>query len=148
MLPETANLMPASDPDGPEGAGGSGGGRSERIGVGGGDDAVVRIQLAARWAETFAPETGDSLTGALRRFRQAFEYLDAVTHGIEPSEQHDGRERGHETPSFNPAPPAPEPPPPVPAPQQPPVVSSADQPLAPEAPKPASAFTGRTGSTD
>ncbi len=55
-----------------------------RIGVGGGDDSVVRIQLAARWAEAFAPERGDTLRGALERFRAAYEYLDAVTHGIEP----------------------------------------------------------------
>jgi hypothetical protein len=62
-------------------------GRPERIGVGGGDDAVVRIQLAARWAEQYAPEQGDSLRAALKRFRHAFDYLDAVTHGLEPSEE-------------------------------------------------------------
>jgi hypothetical protein len=55
----------------------------ERIGVGGGDDSVTRIQLAARWAESYGPAT-DSLGGVLRRFRAAFEYLDAVTHGVEP----------------------------------------------------------------
>jgi hypothetical protein len=57
--------------------------RGERIGVGGGDDSVVRIQLAARWAESFGSTT-DSLGGILRRFRAAYEYLDAVTHGVEP----------------------------------------------------------------
>jgi hypothetical protein len=57
--------------------------RGDRIGVGGGDDSVSRIQLAARWAESYAPE-GDSLGGALRRFRTAYEYLDAVIHGVEP----------------------------------------------------------------
>jgi hypothetical protein len=57
--------------------------RGERIGVGGGDDSVTRIQLAARWAESYGP-VGDSLAGVLRRFRAAFEYLDAVTHGVEP----------------------------------------------------------------
>ena len=54
------------------------------IGLGGGDDSTLRIQLAARWAERFAPEHGDSLAASLERFRRAFEYLDAVTHGIEP----------------------------------------------------------------
>ena len=47
------------------------------------DDSVVRIQLAARWAESFGPTT-DSLGNILRRFRAAYEYLDAVTHGVEP----------------------------------------------------------------
>ena len=59
-------------------------GRHDRIGVGGGDDSVCRIQLAARWAEAYAPPAGDSLPHALRRFRTAYEYLDAVTHGVEP----------------------------------------------------------------
>jgi hypothetical protein len=58
--------------------------RHDRIGVGGGDDSVSRIQLAARWAEAYAPSAGDSLSGALKRFRLAYEYLDAVTHGVEP----------------------------------------------------------------
>jgi hypothetical protein len=61
-------------------------GRGERIGVGGGDDAVTRIQLAARWSEMFAPESGDSFVGTLKRFRTAYEYLDAVIHNIEPPE--------------------------------------------------------------
>lgn len=66
-------------------------GASQRIGVGGGDESVVRAQLAARWAEAFAPEHGDTLGSALQRFRHAYEYLDAVMHGIEPaaSAQHD-----------------------------------------------------------
>ncbi len=59
-------------------------GRGERIGVGGGDDSVTRIQLAGRWAEAFAPPQGDSLASALKRFRTAFEYVDAVIHGVEP----------------------------------------------------------------
>jgi hypothetical protein len=58
--------------------------RHDRIGVGGGDDSVCRIQLAARWAEAYPPPAGDSLSNALRRFRTAYEYLDAVTHGVEP----------------------------------------------------------------
>jgi hypothetical protein len=55
----------------------------ERIGIGGGDDSVTRIQLAARWAESYSPET-DSLGKILKRFRSAYEYLDAVIHGVEP----------------------------------------------------------------
>jgi len=58
-------------------------GRGERISVGGGDDSVTRIQLAARWAEAFSPKV-DSLGGVLKRFRAAYEYLDSVTHGVEP----------------------------------------------------------------
>lgn len=58
--------------------------RGERIGVGGGDDAVTRIQLAARWAEAYG-RGPDSLAAVLKRFRSAYEYLDAVTHGIEPA---------------------------------------------------------------
>jgi hypothetical protein len=60
-------------------------GRGDRIGVGGGDDSVSRIQLAARWAEAYAVD-GDSLGGMLRRFRTAYDYLDAVIHGVEPPE--------------------------------------------------------------
>jgi hypothetical protein len=59
--------------------------RGDRIGIGGGDDSVTRIQLAARWAESYGPYT-DSLGGILRRFRAAYEYLDAVIHGVEPSD--------------------------------------------------------------
>ena len=57
--------------------------RGERIGVGGSDDSVSRIQLAARWSEAYAPDA-DSLGNALKRFRVAYEYLDAVIHGVEP----------------------------------------------------------------
>ena len=57
--------------------------RGERIGVGGGDDSVTRIQLAARWAEAYSPRP-DSLGSVLKRFRAAYEYLDSVTHGVEP----------------------------------------------------------------
>jgi len=59
--------------------------RGERIGIGGGDDSVTRIQLAARWAEAYGPSP-DSLGRILKRFRAAYEYLDAVTHGVEPTE--------------------------------------------------------------
>src|SRR5918912_3500500 len=58
-------------------------GRPERIGVGSPDDNVTRIQLAARWSEAYAPRD-DSLGAILKRFRAAYEYLDAVTHGVEP----------------------------------------------------------------
>src|SRR5256885_874804 len=57
--------------------------RGERIGVGGSDDSASRIQLAARWSESYAPDP-DSLGNALKRFRVAYEYLDAVIHGVEP----------------------------------------------------------------
>lgn len=58
----------------------------DRIGVSGMDESIVRLQLAARWAEQFAPENGDSLAAMLRRFRAAYDYLDAVMHGMEPQE--------------------------------------------------------------
>lgn len=60
-------------------------GRGDRIAVSSGDEAGLRLQLAARWAEAYAPEHGDSLVAALARFRRAYEYLDAVTHGVEPA---------------------------------------------------------------
>jgi len=55
----------------------------ERIGLAGGDDSVTLIQLAARWAESDSPDT-DSLASRLRRFRAAYEYVDAVVHGVRP----------------------------------------------------------------
>jgi hypothetical protein len=98
--------------------------RGERIGIGGGDDSVVRIQLAARWAESYGPPT-DSLGNILRRFRAAYEYLDAVIHGVEPPDLE--REVAETRPAHQPVPaptyasgPPPEgsaPPPPPPAPQ-------------------------------
>jgi hypothetical protein len=97
--------------------------RGERIGIGGGDDSVTRIQLAARWAETYSPET-DSLGGVLKRFRAAYEYLDSVTHGVEPPElDHELLEPHHIPQPVAPAPAyatpteAAPPPPPHPAPQ-------------------------------
>jgi len=59
--------------------------RGERIGIGGGDDSVTRLQLAARWAEMYSPPV-DSLGSVLKRFRAAYEYLDSVTHGVEPGD--------------------------------------------------------------
>jgi len=59
--------------------------RPDRIGIGGGDDSVTRIQLAARWAESYGPGA-DSLANILKRFRAAYDYLDAVIHGVEPAD--------------------------------------------------------------
>jgi hypothetical protein len=97
-------------------------GRGDRIGVGGGDDSVSRIQLAARWAEAFAAP-GDSLGGMLRRFRAAYEYLDAVIHGVEPPEMDSVAEGSHaaEPVGSRPGPPPPwSNPEPAPAPPPPP----------------------------
>ena len=63
---------------------GSSEGRGDKINVGAGDDTVARMQLAARWSEAFAPLTNDTLNAALLRFRVAYDYLDAVSHGVEP----------------------------------------------------------------
>jgi hypothetical protein len=96
--------------------------RSEqRIGVGGGDDSVSRIQLAARWAEAYATE-GDSLGGMLRRFRAAYDYLDAVIHGVEPPDLDSKADEPQAVPATAPAsqwappPTAPSPAPPAPPP--------------------------------
>jgi hypothetical protein len=92
----------------------------QRIGIGGGDDQIARIQLAARWSESFAPEHGDSLAGMLKRFRTAYDYLDSVTHGLEPAGiEPDRVDSSAPTAVTAPAPPlAPEPgPPPAPEPQ-------------------------------
>jgi hypothetical protein len=109
----------------------AGEGRGERIGVGGGDDSVIRIQLAARWAETYGPRV-DSLGSVLKRFRAAYEYLDSVTHGVEPPDlDHEVLESqpaspqpvaaaptygGAPAPSYG-APPEAAPPPPTPQPE-------------------------------
>ena len=58
--------------------------RHDRIGVGGSDEIVAKLQLAARWAEQYAPDNGDSLDAALIRFRRAYNYLDSVTKLIDP----------------------------------------------------------------
>ena len=49
-------------------------------------ESIALQQLAARWAEAFPSPAGDSRDAALRRFRSAYEYLDAVTHGVQPPE--------------------------------------------------------------
>lgn len=56
----------------------------DRINVGASDDSVAKMQLAARWAELYPAGQDESLEATLKRFRRAYEYLDAVTHGIEP----------------------------------------------------------------
>lgn len=97
---------------------GRGDGRGERIGIGGGDDSVTRIQLAARWSESYAPR-GDTLGGILKRFRAAYEYLDAVTHGVEPPDiESEQPEAAKTPPALQPVPGGP--PPPGVQPQQPP----------------------------
>ena len=73
----------------------------QRIGVGGGDDQMARIQLAARWSEAFAPEDGDSLGNMLKRFRTAFDYLDAVIHGVEPADIDDRDQRASNAPAHS-----------------------------------------------
>ncbi len=61
--------------------------RRELVAVTSSDEGVAKIQLAARWAEEYAPAEGDSLEAALARFRRAYQYVDAVIHGIEPPEE-------------------------------------------------------------
>ena len=82
------------NPRGPSRPDGDSRRNEQRIGVGGGDDSVSRIQLAARWAEAYATE-GDSLGGMLRRFRAAYDYLDAVIHGVEPPEVDSAADQPH-----------------------------------------------------
>ena len=60
--------------------------RNDLVGVGGGDENVAKIQLATRWAEQYAPESGDTLEEALRRFKRAYHYVDSVTKLVEPDE--------------------------------------------------------------
>ena len=59
---------------------------NDRVGVGSGDENVAKIQLATRWAEQYAPETGDTLDEALRRFKRVYNYIDSVTKLVEPDE--------------------------------------------------------------
>jgi hypothetical protein len=113
--------------------------RGERIGIGGGDDSVTRIQLAARWAETYSPKV-DSLGSVLKRFRAAYEYLDSVTHGVEPPDL--DRELLESQPaSPQPVAPAPAPSygaPPAPAPSYGASPEAAPPPSAPPMPQPES----------
>jgi hypothetical protein len=57
----------------------------DRIRVESDSDAIAIVQLAARWSERFA-EARDAPRAALERFRAAFDYIDAVTHGRRPDE--------------------------------------------------------------
>ena len=59
---------------------------NDRVGVGSGDENVAKIQLATRWAEQYAPQTGDTLEEALRRFKRVYNYVDSVTKLVEPDE--------------------------------------------------------------
>jgi|SRR5579864_5281039 len=98
--------------------------RGERIGVGGGDDSVSRIQLAARWAEAYSGDA-DSLGAVLRRFKVAYDYLDAVIHGVEPPEPDSLADEAKPVAATTASPQwsnptHPEPPPPAPAPPPPP----------------------------
>ena len=60
--------------------------RPELIGLGGNDESVVALQLAARWAEKFGPEKDDSLEDALRRFRRAYNYVNSVVKLVDPDD--------------------------------------------------------------
>lgn len=63
------------------------------IAVSAGDESVAKLQLAARWAERFGSRNEDSMLSMLKRFRLAYEYLDAITHGIEPPGEEGGGRR-------------------------------------------------------
>ena len=54
------------------------------IDVRGPDERSARVQLAARWAERYAPPEGDTERAARERFRITHDYVDDVIHGIEP----------------------------------------------------------------
>ena len=57
--------------------------RTDLISLSGPSETLAIYQLAARWAERYA-EAGDDLATMLARFRKAYNYLDAVIHGLEP----------------------------------------------------------------
>ena len=56
---------------------------SEQVALTGPSENITVYQLAARWAERYAGES-DDLRAMLDRFRSAYVYLDALTHGLEP----------------------------------------------------------------
>jgi hypothetical protein len=58
---------------------------NELIGVQAGDEAVAKLQLAARWAERYSGSAED-IRDVLKRFRMAHNYIDAVTNGVEPDD--------------------------------------------------------------
>ena len=47
-------------------------------------ERIALIQLAARWAERFGDPRTDTRGAVGERFRIAFDYLDAVIHGLKP----------------------------------------------------------------
>jgi hypothetical protein len=59
----------------------------DRIGVGGGDENVAKLQLAARWSEQYAPEDGDTLDSALQRFRRVYNFIDSVSKLVDPDQE-------------------------------------------------------------
>jgi hypothetical protein len=61
-------------------------GTGDRIRVDSYSEVIAITQLAARWSERFAAPAGDAPGAALERFRVAFDYVDAVTHGRSPPE--------------------------------------------------------------
>lgn len=58
---------------------------NELIGVQAGDEAVAKLQLAARWAERYSG-TAEDIRDVLKRFRMAYDYVNAVTNGVEPGD--------------------------------------------------------------
>ena len=60
------------------------------IGLTSPSETVAIYQLAARWAERYA-QPQDDLRAMLERFRQAYEYLDAVSHGLDPAHEWESR---------------------------------------------------------
>jgi hypothetical protein len=67
----------ASTPDPPPGP-------LPAIDIRGPDERGAQLQLAARWAERYAPPIGDTERAARKRFRLTHDYVDDVIHGIEP----------------------------------------------------------------
>lgn len=63
---------------------------SQHVNVTASDESVAKLQLAARWAEMYA-QGDDSMQATLRRFRRAYEFLEAITHGIQPPEEGTGQ---------------------------------------------------------
>ena len=58
----------------------------QHIALSGPTEDIALYQLAARWAERYVSPDGGTLKEMLLRFRQAYDYLDAVTHGNKPPE--------------------------------------------------------------
>ncbi len=52
------------------------------IDIRGPDERSAQLQLAARWAERYAPPVGDTERAARERFRLAHDYVDDVIRGI------------------------------------------------------------------